>query len=102
MKQEGFLKGAWESYEQFGQTPDTREGMSMVAVGKDVYMYGGQGRTMFDDLRLLDCSKLHQYVWSLVEPPKDTVKTSLLKPGETDSVPDHPGPRTAAVLCRYN
>ena len=79
MKQDSILKGAWESYEQFGQTPDTREGMSMVVVGKEVYMYGGQGRTMFDDLRVLDCSKLHQYVWSLIEHDPAQTKTGGAK-----------------------
>lgn len=41
VKNEAILKGAWEVHEQFGQTPDTREGQSMVAIGKEVYMYGG-------------------------------------------------------------
>jgi len=51
------LQGAWDSYLQIGQTPDTREGMSMVAIGKEVYMFGGQGRTMFEDIRMLDCAR---------------------------------------------
>lgn len=52
---------------QLGQVPDTREGQSMVAIGTDVYLYGGQGRTMFEDLRLLDCSKRDQWNWELVD-----------------------------------
>ncbi len=35
------LQGAWDAMFQLGQTPDTREGMSMVSMGKDVYMFGG-------------------------------------------------------------
>ena len=39
----------------------------MIAIGKEIYMYGGQGRTMFEDLRVLDCTKLEQYTWHLVD-----------------------------------
>lgn len=35
----------------------------MVTVGTDIYMYGGQGRTMFEDLRLIDCSRRDQWNW---------------------------------------
>lgn len=26
----------------------------MVVMGKDIYLFGGQGRTMFEELRLID------------------------------------------------
>lgn len=46
--------GAWDLQPYTGQVPDTREGQSMVAIGPNVYMFGGQGRTMFEELRVID------------------------------------------------
>lgn len=46
--------GAWDLQPYIGQVPDTREGQSMVAIGPHVYMFGGQGRTMFEELRVID------------------------------------------------
>lgn len=49
------LKGLWDSSTQIGSIPDSRESCCMVGIGKDIYMYGGYGRELFDDLRILNC-----------------------------------------------
>ena len=74
----------------------------MVAIGSDVYIFGGQGRTMFEDLRFLDCSKKEEYNWVLLESGESQSKVSETKPGESGgAIADAPGPRTATVLSRY-
>lgn len=77
----------------------------MIAIGKDIYMFGGQGRTMFDELRMLDCSRRDQYNWTLIN-TEEELDPSLSQSRELHipaggEVADAPGSRTAAVFCRY-
>ena len=39
----------------------------MVAVGKDIYLFGGQGRSMFEELRLIDTTHKHEWNWVLLD-----------------------------------
>lgn len=76
----------------------------MISIGKDVYMFGGQGRTMFEELRMLDCSKKDQYNWLLLN--EDDNMSYFSEHGKSvqnnsGEVADQPGPRTATVFCRY-
>jgi N-acetylneuraminic acid mutarotase len=79
----------------------------MVTVGTDVYMYGGQGRTMFEDLRLLDGSKRDQWNWVQLDGENNTAELLDQSKATTgglsvqSSLVDSPGPRTATVFCRY-
>lgn len=48
-------RGLWEVKLCIGTLPDSRESCAMVAIGNEVYLYGGYGRELFDDLRILQC-----------------------------------------------
>jgi len=47
------LKALWETKLCTGTLPDSRESCAMVSLGNEIYMYGGYGRELFDDVRLL-------------------------------------------------
>jgi hypothetical protein len=76
----------------------------MVTIGNNIYMYGGQGRTMFEELRVIDTKEKSAWNWSILE--EDDCFS--MKTGEGDQfgadsarIADKPGPRTASVFARY-
>jgi hypothetical protein len=39
----------------------------MVVMGKDIYLFGGQGRGMFEELRIIDTSHKHEWNWVVLD-----------------------------------
>jgi len=77
----------------------------MVAMGKDIYLFGGQGRTMFEELRLIDTTHKEDWNWVLLD-TDDVSKNkndgeATPKKEEGGEVADRPGPRTATVFSRW-
>ena len=59
-------KGVWEVKHCVGSVPDSRESTSMVVIGREVYLYGGYGRELFDDIRILTCNpNQSSWKWTL-------------------------------------
>jgi N-acetylneuraminic acid mutarotase len=80
----------------------------MVVVGKDIYLFGGQGRSMFEELRLIDTTHKHEWNWvlldtgDLIPKKKDSEgESSTPQSQEGGEVADRPGPRTATVFSRW-
>jgi N-acetylneuraminic acid mutarotase len=77
----------------------------MVVMGKDIYLFGGQGRTMFEELRLIDTTHKLDWNWVLLDTgdvtPKKKDGESTPKKEEGGEVADRPGPRTATVFSRW-
>eukprot|EP00347_Sterkiella_histriomuscorum_P001925 403370142 len=91
-------KGLWEVRQCIGQLPDSRESISIVAIGKEVYLYGGYGRELFDDLRILECYG-QQWKWNLIKQQNHINGQKLTATQILHTA--HPGPRYASILKRY-
>ncbi len=39
----------------------------MVVIGHNIYMFGGQGRTMYEELRMLDTISKQHWNWQVLE-----------------------------------
>ncbi len=83
----------------------------MVVVGNEIYLFGGQGRTMFEELRMIDTTHKHEWNWALIDTgdivPKaqengeDIGDISTPRKEDGGEVADRPGPRTATVFSRW-
>ena len=76
----------------------------MVAVGNEIYLFGGQGRTMFEELRLIDTSDKEEWHWRLLDTDETQQRegeSTHHKKEEGGDVADRPGPRTATVFSRW-
>jgi hypothetical protein len=74
----------------------------MVVIGKNIYLFGGQGRTMFEEMRLADTKDKHEWNWVLLDHDDLIIKQNENgEEVEGGEIADQPGPRTAAVMSRY-
>lgn len=98
LEQKKIPRGLWDVKHTIGSLPDSREKCSMVGIGREVYIYGGYGRQLFEDLRILHCSGQY-WQWELYKPEnylsgKNLTSTQML-------LRTSPGLRYGCTMNRY-